>query len=206
MRNRTETLADQNPVIVKTYPGKSLDVATAAYQADAPRMAASGYVPTSQTWAPGEYGCGSFIAALLLCVILVGIFVFFYMLIVKPDGTLTVTYELRVIPGASAADGLPIDVGAPVVQRQPCPYCAELIIPAARVCRFCSHELPQGWAGAVAVPAPPQARTPFDIGSRVKRTPSGAIGQVIAIEGEAITVRWPDDRSSTHLRRDLRPS
>ncbi len=31
-------------------------------------------------------------------------------------------------------------------QRRPCPYCAELILPAATVCRFCSRELPQRWA------------------------------------------------------------
>lgn len=58
-------------------------------------MAAAGYYPTSQIWTPGAYGCGSFLLALLLCVILVGILIFIYMLIVKPDGTLTVTYELR---------------------------------------------------------------------------------------------------------------
>jgi len=143
VRKGAETLADQNPVIVKTYSGKSLKVATAAYQADAARMAASGYAPTSQIWSPGEYGCGSFIGALLLCFLLVGIFVFFYMLIVKPDGTLTVTYELRAIPETSVADGLPIEVGPPAANRRPCPYCAELILPAARVCRFCARELPQ---------------------------------------------------------------
>jgi hypothetical protein len=41
-------------------------------------------------------------------------------------------------------------VGAPSeVERRPCPYCAELILPAARVCRFCSRQLPQDWASAV---------------------------------------------------------
>ena len=58
-------------------------------------MAAHGYVPTSQTWTPGEYGCGSFLVALLLCLLVIGILVFIYMLIVKPPGTLTVTYEYR---------------------------------------------------------------------------------------------------------------
>jgi len=58
-------------------------------------MAAAGYFPTSQVWAPGTYGCGAFLIALLLCVVLIGIIVFVYMLIVKPDGTLSVTYEWR---------------------------------------------------------------------------------------------------------------
>jgi hypothetical protein len=29
---------------------------------------------------------------------------------------------------------------------RPCPYCAEMIVPAARVCRFCGKELPAAWA------------------------------------------------------------
>lgn len=38
-------------------------------------------------------GCGSFLLALLLAVVLIGILVFIYMLLVKPEGTLSVTYE-----------------------------------------------------------------------------------------------------------------
>ena len=34
--------------------------------------------------------------------------------------------------------------------RYPCPFCAEPIVPAAKVCRFCRKELPAGWADAVA--------------------------------------------------------
>jgi len=81
-------------VIVKTYKG-SQGKATAAFRKDSVKLAAQGYFPTSQTWAPGSYGCGSFLLALLLCVVLIGIIIFIYMLIVKPPGTLTVTYELR---------------------------------------------------------------------------------------------------------------
>ena len=33
--------------------------------------------------------------------------------------------------------------------RQPCPYCAEPIMPAARVCRFCGRELPSGWTDPI---------------------------------------------------------
>lgn len=35
----------------------------------------------------------AFTVALLLCLLLIGILVFIYMLVVKPDGTLTVTYS-----------------------------------------------------------------------------------------------------------------
>lgn len=31
-------------------------------------------------------------------------------------------------------------------RRRPCPFCAEPILPEARVCRFCGRELPQGWS------------------------------------------------------------
>jgi hypothetical protein len=30
--------------------------------------------------------------------------------------------------------------------RRPCPYCAEAIARAAKICRFCGKELPAGWA------------------------------------------------------------
>lgn len=81
-------------VIVKTYKG-SQSAAIAEFQRDAIVMAKMGYFPTTQTYAQGTYGCGAFILALLLCVLIVGILVFIYMLIVKPKGTLSVTYELK---------------------------------------------------------------------------------------------------------------
>ena len=90
----TSRPSNKQPVIIITYTGSQAE-ATAAFQEDAIAMAARGYIPTSQTWTPGEYGCGSFLMALLLCVILIGFLVFVYMLIVKPPGTLTVNYTLR---------------------------------------------------------------------------------------------------------------
>lgn len=87
-------MSGQRQVIVKTYRGNQTR-ATELFHQDAALMAAQGYVPTSQTWAPGEYGCGAFLLALLLCFLIIGILVFIYMLLVKPDGTLSVTYELR---------------------------------------------------------------------------------------------------------------
>lgn len=108
--------------IVKTYRG-SQQQATDEYRADASKMAGQGYVPTSQVWAAGSYGCGSFILALLLCFILIGILIFVYMLIVKPDGILTVTYTL-----APRAD-----------PEKVCPKCAERVKAAATMCRFCGQ-------------------------------------------------------------------
>lgn len=85
---------ENNPVVIKKYKGNQ-EIATRLFQLDAPLMAEKGYFPTSQSWAPGAYGCGSFLLALLLCFILIGILIFIYMLIVKPEGTLTVTYEQK---------------------------------------------------------------------------------------------------------------
>jgi hypothetical protein len=124
-------LDNQKKVIIKTYKG-SQATAMAAFQADAARMAKSDYFPTSQSWAPGTYGCGAFLVALLLCVLLVGILIFIYMLIVTPDGTLTVTYEFRAVPDRPAK--------AVLVEEKTCPKCAEQVKGAALICRFCGHQ------------------------------------------------------------------
>ena len=78
-------------------------------------MAANGYFPTSQSYAPGSYGCGAFILALILCFLLIAILVLVYMLIVKPDGVLSVTYEFRSTAASKAQN------------EKTCPKCAEHI-------------------------------------------------------------------------------
>ena len=87
-------MADKR-IIVKSYKG-SQSGAASAFQRDAAKLAERGYFPISQSWAQGTWGCGAFVVALILCIVLVGILVFIYMLLVKPAGTLTVTYEKRV--------------------------------------------------------------------------------------------------------------
>jgi len=82
------------PVIVRTYKG-SQQSAAAAFQKDAQLLAAQGYYPVSQNWAAGSWGCGAFLVALLLAIVLIGILIFVYLIVVKPAGTLTVTYEYR---------------------------------------------------------------------------------------------------------------
>lgn len=81
-------------IVVREYKGKLAD-ATRQFQADAARMAETGYYPVSQNYQPGSWGAGAFIVAVLLFLILIGIFVFIYMLLVKPAGTLVVTYQWR---------------------------------------------------------------------------------------------------------------
>jgi hypothetical protein len=115
-------------ILVKTYKGSEA-AATKEFQEDAARMAAQGYFPTSQSYAPGTYGCASFIVALLLCLIFIGILIFIYMLLVKPAGILSVTYEYR----ASSAE-------RPRDDEKTCPRCAEQVKAAAKVCRYCNYE------------------------------------------------------------------
>lgn len=120
----------QKQIVVKTYTGSQTQTAQ-LFQTDSELMAAEGYFPISQSWAPGSYGCGTFLVALALCVLIVGILVFIYMLVVPPDGTLSVTYELRTASD-SQQDVTPID-------EKTCPMCAEQVKAAARICRFCGH-------------------------------------------------------------------
>jgi hypothetical protein len=117
---RAKTAPAPGAVFIKTYTGRQ-GQAMALYQADSIKMAAQGYFPVSQSWVPGAYSGGDFLGALLLCLLLIGILVFIYMLVVKPPGTLSVTYELR-------------------VEGKTCPQCAEQVKGAALVCRFCGHE------------------------------------------------------------------
>ena len=78
-------------ITVKTYTGREAE-ATMSFQADAALMAAQDYFPVFQSWVPGQWQPKAFITVLLLCFLIVGIPALVYMLIVRPDGELTVTY------------------------------------------------------------------------------------------------------------------
>jgi hypothetical protein len=82
--------------LVRVYKGKQQADANPAFAADAAKLATQGYFPSTQSWAQGQWGCGAWlIAALFILLFGFGLLIIAYMLIVKPAGTLTVTYEYR---------------------------------------------------------------------------------------------------------------
>ena len=108
--------------IVVEYRGNPTE-AKKQFLKDADKHRKKGYFPISETYTPGQYGCASFLVALALCLVIIGILIFIYMLLVKPAGTLTVTYEYR-----------------EVEPEKICPSCAETVKAAAARCRFCGYE------------------------------------------------------------------
>ena len=100
-------------IAIRTYKGTQ-EQATRLFQADAADMAAGGYLPTNQSWAPTRRP----IRTILL----------FGLIFSQPTGALTVTYERRKV---SVED-----------EEKTCPQCAERVKAAALVCRFCGYQFP----------------------------------------------------------------
>jgi hypothetical protein len=69
--------------LVRRYRGTDEADAVATFELDADDLARQGYCPVSQSWAPSPWSGGVRLVAVLL------------MLIVRPVGTLTVTYSFR---------------------------------------------------------------------------------------------------------------
>ncbi len=85
---------DRPTILARLYPGYH-EAALEAAQADAAHLAASGYFPVAQSYAPGRWSQRWVLLALLLCLFVIGIPLLLYMLLVSPPGSLAVTYELR---------------------------------------------------------------------------------------------------------------
>jgi hypothetical protein len=125
--------------------------------AETARLEPYGYIPVSQQYVQGQWSSGAFLAALVLCLVLIGFLIFVYMLIVKPEGTLTVTYERRASAGQGpaptqtasvsasleATDVSAADLAGPQAATKVCPQCAETIKAPALICRYCRYEFGQ---------------------------------------------------------------
>lgn len=123
-------------IMIETYkgsPAKSRQL----FLKDAEKKALKGYYPESEQYTPGSYGAGDFFKALILCLLVVGIFIFIFMIIVKPPGTLTVTYKLKELETLKETPTVTTEF------EKVCPDCAESVKMAARKCRFCGYRFDQ---------------------------------------------------------------
>ena len=151
--------SEQPRTLSRVFKGKP--EATAQLMRDeTARLEPHGYVAVSQQYVQGQWGSGAFLAALVLCVVLIGLLIFVYMRIVKPEGTLTVTYEHRVQPdqilvpttstqaASVSAPPAATDVSAAALAgaqaaTKICPQCAETVKAATLICRYCRYEFGQ---------------------------------------------------------------
>jgi hypothetical protein len=90
-------LRDPLPLtVIREYKGKQQKDANGEFAKEAQQFYALGYIVTSQSWAQGQWGCGAWLLALLAILLVgLGLLILAFMLIVKPTGTLTVTYTLK---------------------------------------------------------------------------------------------------------------
>jgi len=93
-------------MMVRTYRATTEDAARLLYEAEAPRVVATGYNPVAQQWVSGDRGPGPYLLGLFLSLWLIGIPILVYLLVKKPEGSLLVTFERR-SRGAAAPDAHP---------------------------------------------------------------------------------------------------
>ena len=84
------------PVLARAYRANNYQQVTALAAEDAPAMAAKGYVPVGQQYVEGSWSSAAWIIAIILIFFVLGILVLLYMILAKPQGTLTVTYQRQV--------------------------------------------------------------------------------------------------------------
>ncbi len=80
--------------VVRTYRGPEQRAVVARYVADAEDLAGRGYEPVSQSWGDGQWDAAVFVLALILSLFGIGLILLAYMAIIRPAGTLVVTYRL----------------------------------------------------------------------------------------------------------------
>jgi len=115
-------------IIIESYKGNIAD-ATSKYEKRAQILATKGFIPKTQSYQQGRWSFGDFLVAIVFCVVIIGFLAIIYMLIVKPTGALTVTYEYKKEL-----------LNTENIEEKQCPDCAETVKKEARKCRFCGFE------------------------------------------------------------------
>ena len=113
-------------VLIHSYEGPKSEWLNDFFH-ESQRLLKDGYIPTSQTYAPGAYTLGETLLAWFLCFFFIGILIIVYRFWFNPKGVFTVVYELKEFPPDT------------ILQKK-CPKCAELVRKEALICRFCGTE------------------------------------------------------------------
>lgn len=94
-----------SPIFIRGYRGKTYEDVIEAFHRDTVLLHLQGYEPAGQHYVEGRWGAGAALVATLLIPVLIGVFLWLYMLVAPPTGTLTVTYVRRV-PSAGGSAGV----------------------------------------------------------------------------------------------------
>ncbi len=87
-----------SPIFIRGYRGKSYEEVIEAFHRDSVLLSLQNYEPAGQHYVEGRWGMGMAVVATLLIPVLAGIFLWLYMLVSRPTGTLTVTYVRHTPP------------------------------------------------------------------------------------------------------------
>lgn len=81
-------------ILVRVYPGYH-ETASELFQLDAEGLAEVGYFPVGQSYAEGRWRTSLVVLVVIASLFLIGLPFLAYVLVVRPPGSLSATYELR---------------------------------------------------------------------------------------------------------------
>jgi hypothetical protein len=88
------TGVDRPQVLARVYPGYH-ESAVELFQTDAAMLLDGGYVPVGQSYAEGRWATRFVALVLIASLFVIGLPFLAYMIVVRPPGSLGVTYVLR---------------------------------------------------------------------------------------------------------------
>jgi hypothetical protein len=87
-------------VVIRGYRGGTYPDLVESFHRDAQLMLIQGYEPVGQHYVEGQWSYAMALAATVLLVFIVGVFLWAYLLVKRPTGVLTVTYVRRAASGS----------------------------------------------------------------------------------------------------------